>query len=151
MKRLIILYIIVMFLLASSGFGQELDDAKEIGKAKSKKTVGLILTIGGSAVFAGSMVLTFVDKKSVFTKYTAFYDPFTGTHISFPNFEKKFRTIYVVGDAVGLVTGIVGLILFFSGKKNLKNSEKGNNISARLRIGALPQYKGTGIIITLSF
>lgn len=148
MRKFFILSVCVLFLLATFGFGQDLNIGQELNKAKSKKTVGLVLMISGGVILASSMYFTFADKIKIYTSERHYIPPpidlytYTWTLI-----DTKIKTLYIVGDVVGLVSGIVGLAIHLSAVKKLKRL----NSKVVADIGILPEFNAVGVRLRINF
>ncbi len=102
------------YLFANQG---QLTIEQELSKATKKSSTGLILAIVGSAIFAGSMILTFADQKEV-------VEVGIGTSTITAEYDKKIKGIYLVGDILGLIVGGAGLAIHLPAKKEVKRLEK---------------------------
>ena len=139
MRKFFILSICALFLLTTSGFSQELNIGQELKKAKSKRTVGLVLMIGGGVILAGSTYLIFADKEVILRLSPGLF-PILNTY-------KEIKTIYIVSGAIGLATGVAGLATHLSARKKIKRL-KGEAVA---EIGILPEFNAVGVRLRISF
>lgn len=143
-RFLVFFFVVLLFVFFSQSYlysSQEQSTLEQqLAKARSKSSTGLIMTIVGSVIFTGSMILTFADQKEVLE--------ITATTITY---DKKIKGIYVVGDILGLVAGAAGLAIHLPARKEVKRLEKEKGLTARISLGVVPEYRATGIKITISF
>ena len=104
----------------------------------------MILAIVGSAIFAGSMILTFADQKETASVGYTNYDVYV-------EYDKKVKGIYIVGDILGLVVGGAGLAIHLPARKEVKRLEKEKDLIAQVTLGMLPEYRAMGMKIAISW
>ena len=123
---------------------EQLTMEQRLSKATSKSSTGLILAIVGSAIFAGSMILTFADQKETASVGYTNYDVYV-------EYDKKVKGIYIVGDILGLVVGGAGLAIHLPARKEVKRLEKEKDLIAQVTLGMLPEYRAMGMKIAISW
>jgi len=115
---------------------------KDLARAKGRKSTGSILSILGGVIFVPCFVLTFAHQETIY-EYG---------YWGLVQYEKKkARWPYIVGDALGLTSLIVGLTIYLPARGSVKKLEEEGREKGYFKVGFLPEYKGVGIKFIFSF
>jgi len=112
----------------------KIDIPIELVKAKANRSLGTTLAICGAVVFVPCIVLTFADKVW-----------------SWDSWSYKARTPYLIGDAIGLGAGIIGLAVLISANGAIDRIKDEIDKSNRLALNLIFDNKIIGIRFYASF
>ncbi len=116
------------------------DWERQYASAKGKRSMGTTLIVAGSIVLVTSAALYFLAPKK--DAYVAGYWVVT--------VEEK-NSLYLITGGIGLLTDIIGIAIYSSGNKQVKQLKREGNAKGYIKAGILPEHHAIGVQFCISF